>query len=183
MRKKVASNEQNELLNRIAQAIYDKKGFNILAIDVRGISSLTDITKLSRIGYKTILIYIVTTVFATTVGLTMVNIMKPGDVFPDNKQEQYRQKFSGQVEIRQESAREIEKQSPLHFFEDRSLLVLGFLFLPVYIFVYYYSLNIDLLTKSFVLMGSGVFLIVARVFLGTRKWAKECAGNNIGESK
>jgi len=85
---------------------------------VKGISSLTDITKLSRIGYKTIVIYIITTVFATTVGLAMVNILKPGDVFPDEKQEQYRQKFSGQVELKQESAREYEKQSPLHFFED-----------------------------------------------------------------
>jgi Na+/H+-dicarboxylate symporter len=63
-------------------------------------------------------IYIITTVFATTVGLTMVNIIKPGNVFPDDKQDQYREKFSGQIELRQESAREIEKQSPLHFFED-----------------------------------------------------------------
>lgn len=85
---------------------------------VKGISSLTDITKLSRIGYKTILIYIITTVFATTLGLVLVNIMKPGDVFPEDKQEQYRQKFSGQIELRQESAREFEKQSPLHFFEE-----------------------------------------------------------------
>ena len=54
---------------------------------VKGISSLTDITKLSRIGYKTIVIYIITTVFATTVGLALVNILKPGDVFPDDKQE------------------------------------------------------------------------------------------------
>jgi len=85
---------------------------------VKGISSLTDITKLSRIGYKTIVIYIMTTIVATTVGLVLVNILKPGNVFPDEKQEQYREKFSGQVEVRQESAREIEKQSPLHFFED-----------------------------------------------------------------
>jgi Na+/H+-dicarboxylate symporter len=85
---------------------------------VKGISSLTDITKLSRIGYKTIVIYIATTIFATSVGLAMVNIFKPGDVFPENKQEQYREKFGGQVEMRQESASEIEKQSPLFFFED-----------------------------------------------------------------
>ncbi len=85
---------------------------------VKGISSLTDITKLSRIGYKTIVIYMITTVFATTVGLAMVNIFKPGDVFPDDKQEQYREQFGGQVELRQESAREIEGQSPLFFFED-----------------------------------------------------------------
>ncbi|MCP4313232.1 MAG: dicarboxylate/amino acid:cation symporter [Bacteroidetes bacterium] len=85
---------------------------------VKGISSLTDITKLSRIGYKTIAIYLVTTIFATSVGLALVNIMKPGDVFPDEKQEIYRQKFGGQIETRQESAAEIEKQSPLHFFEE-----------------------------------------------------------------
>ena len=85
---------------------------------VKGISSLTDITKLSRIGYKTIVIYLITTVFATTVGLAMVNIFKPGDVFPEEKQEQYREQFGSQVEIRQESAREFEKQSPLFFFED-----------------------------------------------------------------
>ena len=29
-------------LNRIAQAIYDKKGFNILSLDVRGISSFAE---------------------------------------------------------------------------------------------------------------------------------------------
>ena len=85
---------------------------------VKGISSLTDITKLSRIGYKTIAIYLLTTIFATTVGLAMVNIMKPGDVFPEEKQDQYRQKFGGQIEMRQESADEIEKGSPLQFFEE-----------------------------------------------------------------
>jgi proton glutamate symport protein len=85
---------------------------------VKGISSLTDITKLSRIGYKTIAIYLVTTVFATTVGLVMVNIVKPGDVFPEEKQEQYREKFGGQIEMRQESAAEMKDESPLRFFVD-----------------------------------------------------------------
>lgn len=31
-----------QILNIIAQTIYDKKGFNILALDVKGISNLTD---------------------------------------------------------------------------------------------------------------------------------------------
>lgn len=31
-----------QALNQIAQIIFDKKGFNILALDVRGISTLTD---------------------------------------------------------------------------------------------------------------------------------------------
>jgi ribosome-associated protein len=32
----------NNILNLIAQIIYDKKGFNIIALDVREISSVTD---------------------------------------------------------------------------------------------------------------------------------------------
>ena len=47
---------------------------------VKGISSLTDISKLSRIGLKTIALYILTTVFAITVGLVFVKTMKPGNV-------------------------------------------------------------------------------------------------------
>lgn len=85
---------------------------------VKGISSLTDITKLSRIGYKTIAIYIVTTIIATSVGLFMVNVIQPGNVFPEDKQVEYREKFAGQIETRQESAEEIKEQSPLHFFEE-----------------------------------------------------------------
>ncbi len=34
--------ETNQLLNHIAQVVYDKKGFNIVAIDVRGCSNLAD---------------------------------------------------------------------------------------------------------------------------------------------
>jgi ribosome-associated protein len=34
--------EEQNILNTIAQAIYDKKGINILALDVSGISTLTD---------------------------------------------------------------------------------------------------------------------------------------------
>jgi ribosome-associated protein len=35
-------NDLKAVLNLIAQTIYDKKGINILALDVRGISTLTD---------------------------------------------------------------------------------------------------------------------------------------------
>lgn len=36
------SDKQIEILNTIAQAIYDKKGMNILALNVKGVSNLTD---------------------------------------------------------------------------------------------------------------------------------------------
>lgn len=43
-----------------------------------GASSLNDLSKLSRIGGKTIGIYIVTTAVAITVGLVFANVVKPG---------------------------------------------------------------------------------------------------------
>ncbi len=45
---------------------------------VVGAASLNDIKKLSRIGGKTIVIYIATTAVAITVGLTLANAIKPG---------------------------------------------------------------------------------------------------------
>lgn len=38
----MARDPQFEILDQIAQSIFDKKGENILVLDVRGISSLTD---------------------------------------------------------------------------------------------------------------------------------------------
>lgn len=34
--------QENIILNAISQTIFDKKGFNILVLDVRGISTMTD---------------------------------------------------------------------------------------------------------------------------------------------
>lgn len=39
---KSMSDDQLELIREAAQLIYDKKGFNILALDVRSLSSVTD---------------------------------------------------------------------------------------------------------------------------------------------
>lgn len=52
---------------------------------VLGVSSLSDITKLGRIGGKTLGAYLITTVFAVGIGLTLVNIVKPG-ALADEKQ-------------------------------------------------------------------------------------------------
>jgi proton glutamate symport protein len=85
---------------------------------VKGISSLTDITRLSRIGLKTIAIYLVTTFIATTVGLGLVNLIKPGNVFPEERQAEYREQFMDDISDKQLFADEMKDQSPLHFLED-----------------------------------------------------------------
>lgn len=52
---------------------------------ISGISGLSDVSKLGRMGFKTISIYLVTTVFAVTVGLGLVNIFKPGATIDDEQ--------------------------------------------------------------------------------------------------
>ena len=52
---------------------------------ISGISGLTDVNKLGRMGFKTITIYLLTTVFAVTVGLGLVNLFKPGATIDDEQ--------------------------------------------------------------------------------------------------
>lgn len=56
--------------------------------------------------------------------------------------------------------------------DDRILLVLGIVCLPVFVALYYCGLDLEPVARSGVLVGSGAVLIVARACLGTRRWAK-----------
>ena len=51
----------------------------IIASLVKGISDLEDIAKFSKIGIRTILIYIGTTLVAISIGLVLVHIIQPGN--------------------------------------------------------------------------------------------------------
>ena len=60
----------------------------IVASLIKGISDLRDISKLSAMGGRTIGIYLVTTLFAVTIGLLAVNIIKPGKLMSDETRQQ-----------------------------------------------------------------------------------------------
>jgi hypothetical protein len=60
--------------------------------------------------------------------------------------------------------------------DDRIVLGLGTLFVPVFIIVFYYDLALDLGVKSYMLMGTGAVLLVARWLLSRRSWTQEEAG-------
>ena len=45
---------------------------------VKGIADLDDISRLSKMGLRTVLLYLVTTVVAITIGLVVVNLVNPG---------------------------------------------------------------------------------------------------------
>lgn len=50
----------------------------ILASLIKGISDLKDISKIKKMGLRTIMIYIGTTLIAIVIGLSIVNLVKPG---------------------------------------------------------------------------------------------------------
>ncbi len=91
----------------------------ILASLVKGISDLKDISKFRRIGLRTIIIYVCTTVVAITIGLVLVNITQPGDGISDDTiarlTETYAQD-SGVVSKIEEASKQRER--PLGFLED-----------------------------------------------------------------
>ncbi len=85
---------------------------------VNGISSLSDISKLSRIGLKTITIYLATTAFAVFVGLTLVNLIKPGNTFSEEKRIAFNEQFQNDVNEKELLAEERKGESPLQYVVD-----------------------------------------------------------------
>lgn len=65
----------------------------ILASLILGVASLSDLRKLSRIGGKTICIYIVTTGLAVIVGLLVVNVLGPGNQIPENMRQRLQETY------------------------------------------------------------------------------------------
>ena len=85
----------------------------ILASLIVGVSNLGDISKLSRMGSKTIGIYLITTVIATTIGLLIVNTIQPGKVITSETRTEIMQMFEMDVEQKTGVAKQIKDQGPL----------------------------------------------------------------------
>lgn len=90
----------------------------ILASLIKGISDLKDISKFSKIGSRTIIIYIFTTLIAISVGLSIVHIINPGKKI---SQETLSELVSGQQADASAKIKDAESQKstgPLQFVED-----------------------------------------------------------------
>jgi len=60
---------------------------------ISGVANLSDVTKLGRLGGKTILAYMFTTVMAVAIGLLFVNVIKPGDQMDEEQRIKNRLSF------------------------------------------------------------------------------------------
>ena len=65
----------------------------ILASLIKGISDLKDISKIKTMGLRTISIYVVTTLVAIIIGLSIVNTIKPGEGMPQSTIEKIKLKY------------------------------------------------------------------------------------------
>lgn len=65
---------------------------------ITGVAGLPDPSKLGRMGAKTLAAYLITTVFAVTVGLVLVNTLRPGDYISMDSRVKNRLKYEAWVE-------------------------------------------------------------------------------------
>ena len=85
----------------------------VLASLITGVASLADTRRLSRIGGRTILIYLCTTFVALVIGLLLVNIVKPGASVPADMRERLIQTYQDDAESRQGQAQAARERGPL----------------------------------------------------------------------
>jgi Na+/H+-dicarboxylate symporter len=85
----------------------------VLASLITGVASLSDLKKLSRIGGKTIGIYVGTTAVAVTLGLVSVNLLQPGDKVPQVMKEKLEQTYEKDATARAGKAQQVKERGPL----------------------------------------------------------------------
>ena len=85
----------------------------ILASLIKGISDLKDISKLSKMGGITITTYLITTVIAVSVGLAIVNIVKPGNSISDETRVELLNAYEDDADKKREAAAETKNSGPL----------------------------------------------------------------------
>ena len=85
----------------------------VLASLIVGVASLSDVKKLSRMGGKTILIYISTTVLAISIGLIIGNLLRPGETLPTETRDQLMATYGENTDRTLKGAESLKESSPL----------------------------------------------------------------------
>ena len=90
----------------------------VFASLIKGITSLSSISSLSKIGSKTIIFYLLSTVISVIIGLILVNTINPGKVFSDEKRIELQQTYSNNANSKILAAENVKEKSPLQFIID-----------------------------------------------------------------
>ena len=90
----------------------------ILASLVKGVSDLKDISKLSEMGGRTIVTYLITTLTAVTIGLILVNVIQPGKSISVDTRQELVEAYSSDTKAKQEAAAKQQEAGPLQALID-----------------------------------------------------------------
>ena len=90
----------------------------ILASLIKGVSDLKDISKLSQMGGRTIVTYLITTLTAVTIGLILVNVIEPGKSISVNTRQELVEAYSSDAKAKQEAAAKQQEAGPLQALVD-----------------------------------------------------------------
>ena len=86
---------------------------------VVGVTSIEDATRLSRIGGKTFLIYMSTTILAVALGLTMANLIKPGQALSGQARDRLMTLYASEAAQQSATLQAIHEQgAPLQLLID-----------------------------------------------------------------
>ena len=90
----------------------------VFASLIKGVASLSDISRLSKIGSRTVMLYLFSTVISVTIGLFFVNTINPGDSFSEDKKIELREKYSSKADLKINDANNLKNNGPLQFIVD-----------------------------------------------------------------
>tara|TARA_B110000046_G_C12984393_1_gene394881 strand:- start:566 stop:1804 length:1239 start_codon:yes stop_codon:yes gene_type:complete len=90
----------------------------ILAALIKGVSDLKDISKLSKMGGRTIGIYLLTTIIAVSIGLLLVNVVKPGNSISEDTRIEMVENYGGSTTKYKDEAKNQKESGPLQALED-----------------------------------------------------------------
>jgi Na+/H+-dicarboxylate symporter len=85
----------------------------ILASLIKGVSDLKDISKLSQMGGRTIVIYLITTLTAVSIGLVLVNLIQPGKSISVETRQELVEAYASDTKEKQEAAAKQREAGPL----------------------------------------------------------------------
>jgi Na+/H+-dicarboxylate symporter len=90
----------------------------VFASLVKGVASLSDISRLSRIGGKSITLFLATTVIAGTIGLLLVNTVNPGIGFDTKDTNELTPSSQEGISSKITAAEGVKEAGPLQFLVD-----------------------------------------------------------------
>jgi Na+/H+-dicarboxylate symporter len=90
----------------------------ILSSLITGVASLKDLTKLGRIGGKTILLFLFTATIATSMGITLAGFIKPGEGISSEIRTNLSKQFGSTAEVTVSRAHEYHNAGPLKIIQD-----------------------------------------------------------------